>query len=66
MTNSEEECFNISLITLLNDQQDLQKQSLNKMQNMTHRHEYDDLMRDIPMYNGKNMTLADWLLTLNI
>ena len=34
-------------------QQDLQKQSLNRMQDMTHRHEYDNLMRHIPRYDGK-------------
>ena len=34
------------------------------MQHMTHRHEYDKLMRDIPMYDEKNMELADWLLQI--
>ena len=42
MTNSEEDCFNELLITLLNGQQDLQNQSLNMMQDMTHSHEYDN------------------------
>ena len=31
------------------------------MQDMTHRHEYNNLMRDIPIYDGKNKDLADWL-----
>ena len=31
MTNSEVDCFNESLITLLNGQQDLQKQTLHMM-----------------------------------
>ena len=31
---------------------------------MTQRHEYDYLMRDIPIYDGKNMKLADWLLQI--
>ena len=31
------------------------------MQDITHRHEYDNLMRDIPMYDGQNMDLTDWL-----
>ena len=29
---------------------------------MTCKHEYDKLMRDIPIHNGTNMKLADWLL----
>ena len=28
------------------------------MQDMSHRNEYDNLMRDILIYNGKNMELA--------
>ena len=39
--------------------QDLQKQSFNLIQDMTHRHEYDKLIRDIPIYDGKIMDLAD-------
>ena len=31
---------------------------------MTCRHEYDSLMRDIPIYDRKNMELADWLLQI--
>ena len=34
------------------------------MKDMTHRHEYGNLMRDILMYDGKNMELADWLLQI--
>ena len=34
------------------------------MQDMTHRHEDDNLMKDIPIYDGKNMELADWLLQI--
>ena len=64
MTNSEEDHFNESLIALLNGQQDLQKQSLNMMQDITQRHEYDNLIRHIPIYDGKNMELADWLLQI--
>ena len=63
MTNSEE-CFYESLITLLNGQQDLQKQSLHIMQDMTCRLMYDNLMRDIPILDEKNMELADWLLQI--
>ena len=61
-TNLDEDYFNKSFLTLLNGQQDLQKQSFNMMQDMTHRHEYDNLLKDIPIYEGKNMELADWLL----
>ena len=32
------------------------------MQDMNHRHEYDNLMQDISMYDGKNIDLADRLL----
>ena len=52
-TNLEVNSFNESLITLLNSQQDLYKQSLNMMQDMTGKEEYDNLMRDIPTYHGK-------------
>ena len=52
------------MLTLLKRQQDLQKQSFNMMQEMTYRHEYDNLMRDISIYDGKNMELADWLLQI--
>ena len=48
MTNPKEDHFNESLITLLNGQQDLQKQSLGMMQDTIHRHDYDNCMRDIP------------------
>ena len=34
------------------------------MQDMAYRHEYDNLMRDIAIYDGKNMGLADWLLQI--
>ena len=34
------------------------------MQGITHRHEYDNLMMDIPIYDGKNMEPADWLLQI--
>ena len=64
VTNSEEDHFNESLITLLNGQQDLQKQSLNIMQDITNRYEYNNLMRDIPIYDRKNVELADWLLQI--
>ena len=49
ITNPEEDQFNESILTLLNGQQDLQKQSFNVMQDITHRHEYDSLIRDIPI-----------------
>ena len=51
ITNPEEDHFNESLLTLLNGQQDLQKQSFNLMQDMTCRHGYDTLMRCIPIYD---------------
>ena len=35
------------------------------MQDITCRHEYDNLIRDIPIYNGKTMELADWLLQID-
>ena len=34
------------------------------MQDMTHRHEYDNLMRDIPTYDGESMELAEWPLQI--
>ena len=34
------------------------------IQDITCRQEYDNLMRDIPIYDGKNMDLADWLLQI--
>ena len=62
ITCSEDDRFIESLLTLLNGQQDLQRQALNMMQNMNHRHKHDNLMQDIPIYDGKNIDLADWLL----
>ena len=54
----------VNHMTLLNGQQDFQKQSFNMIQDITHRQEYVNLMRDIPIYDGKNMDLADWLLQI--
>ena len=34
------------------------------VRNMMRWHEYDNLMRDILIYDGKNMDLADWLLQI--
>ena len=57
-TSSGEDWFNEPIVTLLSGKQELQKQSLEMMQNMTRHHEYDNLMRDITIYDGKNMDLA--------
>ena len=62
ITYSEDDRFIESFLTLLNGQQDLQRKSLNMTQDMKCRHEYNSLMQDIPIYDGKNMDLADWLL----
>ena len=62
MTNQDENHFNESILTLTNGQQDLPKQSFVMIQGITCRQEYDNLMRDIPIYDGINMDLADWLL----
>ena len=43
-TITEDDQFNESLINLLNGQQDLHRQSLHMMQDMNHKHEYDNLM----------------------
>ena len=34
------------------------------MQDMNHRHEYENLMWDLPIYDGKNIDVADWLLQI--
>ena len=34
------------------------------MQKMIRWYEYDNLMRDITIYDGNNMVLADWLLQI--
>ena len=31
---------------------------------MTRCHDYDNLMRDVSIYEGKNMDLANWLLQI--
>ena len=64
MNNQEKGHFNESLLTLLNGQQNLPKQSFIMIQDITHRQEYDNLMRGILIYNDKNMDLADWLLQI--
>ena len=65
LTNLDEDHFNKSMLTLLNGQQDLQKQSFNMMQDMAHRHEYDSLMRDIPdiwwtKYIASGLAVTNW------
>ena len=42
----------------------MQKQSLNVIQDITGRHEHDNVKRNIPMYNGKNLEQAAWLLQI--
>ena len=64
VTNQDEDHFNESLLTLLIGQHNLQKQSFNMIQDITCRQEYDNLMRDIPINDGKNMDLAEWLLQI--
>ena len=64
MTNLEEEYFNESLVTLLNGQLDLQTQSLNMKYDITYRHEYVNVMGDIPICDGKNMVLVHRLLQI--
>ena len=64
-TCSEEDQFKESNLTLLSGQQDLQKQSLDIMQNMTRWQEYDNLMRDITICDEKNRNIADWLLQID-
>ena len=34
------------------------------IQDITHRQEHDNLMRDILIYDSKNMDLAEWLLQI--
>ena len=34
------------------------------IQDITHRHEYDNLMKDIPIYDCKNKDVANWLLQI--
>ena len=34
------------------------------MKNMTRQHEYDILIRDITLYDGKNTDLVNWLLQI--
>ena len=52
------------MVTLLNCQYDLPKQSVNMMHDMIWRHEYDNLIRDVPIYGRKNLVLADWQLQI--
>ena len=42
----------------------LTKQSLDIMKNINRHHECDNVMRDITIYNGKNIELADRLLQI--
>ena len=64
LASQDEYHFNESLLTPLNGQPDLQKQSFNMIQDITCRQEYNNLIRDIPIYDGKNMDLADWILQI--
>ena len=53
VTNQDEDQFNESLLTILSGQQDLQKQSFNMIQDITHRQQYDNLMGDILINDEK-------------
>ena len=64
VTCSKEDQFNQPIITLLSGQQNLQTQLLDMMKNMTRQHEYENVMRDINICDGKNIDLADWLLQI--
>ena len=64
VNNQDEDHFNELLLPLFNVQEDLQKQSFNMIPEMAHRQEYDNLMRDILIYNCKNMDLDDLLLQI--
>ena len=35
------------------------------MQDISHRHEYDNIIWDTPIYASKNMDLANWLLQID-
>ena len=64
MTNQGKDLFHESLLILLNGQQDLQKQSFNMIQDIMYKLEYNNLRRDISIYDTRNMDLADWLLQI--
>ena len=38
---------------------------MDMMKIMTRPHEYDNLMRDITIYDGQNIELVDWLLQID-
>ena len=56
ITSSKEDQLNEYILPLLSGQQDLQKQSLKMMQNITRHHEYDSSMMYITIYDGKTWT----------
>ena len=60
---TEDDQFNKSLLTLLNEQHDLQRQSLNMMKDINCSHEYNKLMQYIPIYDRKNMDLLHLVIT---
>ena len=62
MSCPKEHGFDESIITLLSGQQDIQKTIIDLLKNMTREHKYDNIMRDIGIYNGKYIELTDWLL----
>ena len=64
ITNSEENHFNKLLITLLNGQKRPTKPSLNLMQDITHRHVNDNLIRYSHIWQKKygtsRLAATDW------
>ena len=60
MISPEEDQLNDSIVTLLNTTR-LAKTIFRNDKNMTRCHEYDNLMRDITIYDGENLESANWL-----
>ena len=54
--------LNDTLCSILNNQQSLQKETISIMNEMLKRHESEQFIHDIPMFNGKNKDLMSGLL----
>ena len=53
--------LNDTLVSILNNQQSLQRETISMMNEMSKRHENEQFICDIQMFNGKNIDFDEWI-----
>ena len=56
--------LNDTLGSILNNQQSLQRETMSMMNEMSKRHENEQFIHDIPMFNGKNIDFDEWIVQI--